>query len=385
MRLPPFLLLALILALTTSCGNAEQRNDPPADPNRGPPADPARENLSSSATTFSLDSPTTVVGFGGGSLWVIDLGDYECDDTPGVEASCATPRRVFLKRLDPGSRRVMATTPLKGADGASVAFGAGSAWVSYANYSSPRESGVLRVDLETNEVIRSIPTEEPPLDVAFGEDSVWFISELSGVVSRIDPTKNEIVEEIQTGGSGLGGVTVGGGSVWVASYGSPDTSALSDKDYESGTLPEPNREARLVRLAPETGEVVGEIPVEDTALEGGASDAAVGEGAVWVTSVNAKLLRVDPARNEAVTRTDIGDYSFEVDTGEDSVWATSEVNVNSADTYTMRLTRLNPKSNRISGSLDNDNMSGLAVGGGAVWVGVSDVERGEGGLIRLSP
>lgn len=384
MRLPSFVMMALILVLTAGCGNVEQGN-PSGNPDGRRPAGSAGEDLSSSARTFPLDSPTTVVGFGGGSLWVVDYGNYECDDTPGIEASCASPERVFLKRLDPDTREATATIPLRDTGGASVAFGAGSAWVSYANYSSPRESGILRVDLETNEVVRRIPTEKPPLNVAFGEGSVWLTSELSGVVSRIDPAADEVVEEIQTGKSEVGGIAVGGGSVWVASYGLSDASTLPEEAYEKDTLPRPNPEARLVRLDPEKGEVAAEVPVEDTALEGGASDAAIGEDAVWVTSVNAKLLRVDPGTNEAVTRADIGDYAFDVEVGEGSVWTTSEVNVNSANAYTIRLTRLDQRKGEVSGSLDEENMSGLAVGGGAVWIGLDDVKGGRGGLIRITP
>ncbi len=375
--LPVLALLPVFLCLAVAC--AERPTSEEADRKRTGVM--PREDLSAISRSFSLDSPTTVVGFGGSSLWVVDYGDYECDDT----ASCSGPERVFLKRLDPDTREAEATFPLRGTDGAGVAFGAGSAWISYSNYDRPRESGVLRVDLETNQIVRKIPTEKPPWEIAFGEGSVWFTSELSGVVSRLDPATNEVAQEIETGKSELGGVAVGGGSVWAASYGLSGASAIPDESYETNTLPEPNPEARLLRLDPERGEVVAEVPVEETALEGGASDAAVGEGAVWATSFNAKLLRIDPGTNAVTARDDIGDYSFDVEVGEGHVWAESEVNVNGGGGYAIRLSRLNPETGAVSGYLDRKNMSGLAVGGGAVWAGIGGVEGGEGGLIKISP
>lgn len=371
------LLLIPLFALATGCANAEQQRDRPDEPDE---KRPSREDLAASARTFHLDSPTSVVGFGDGSLWVVDYGDYECDDT----ASCSGPERVFIKRLDPDTREVEATVPLRSTEGAGVAFGAGSAWIAYENYDSPSKSGVLRLDLDTNEVSRRIPMKNPA-GVAFGGGSVWVTDLIGGTVSRIDPGTNEVVEEIRTGKSDLGGVAVGEDSVWVASYGAPEASALPEEAYETDTLPNPNPEARLLRLDPKKGDVVAEIPVEETALEGGASDVVVGEGAVWVTSVNAKLLRVDPETNEVTARNDIGDYSFDVETGEGRAWALSEVNVNSASGYTIRLSRLDGESGEISGHLDRKDMSGLAVGGGAVWAGISDIEKGEGGLIKLAP
>lgn len=337
-----------------------------------------------SAQTFPLDSPTSVVGFGEDSLWVTDLGDYKCDDTPGIEASCASPESVFLKRMDPETRKVTATIPLRGADGVTLAFGAGSVWISLQSY-NPSRGGVLRLDPETNEVMDRIPVRDPS-GLDFGEGSLWITSFDSGAVSRVDPATKKVVEEIKASGGSTSDVAVGEGSVWVASWSPEGNPNLSEEDYERGTLPEPSEDAKLVRIDPASGEVVAEIPVENRAIEGGASSVAVDEtGAVWVTSVNARLLRVDPGTNEVVAELHVGDYSFEVGAGAGSVWTTSEVNVNSANSYTNRLTRVDPASNTISGHLDRDGASGLAFEDGVVWLGSGDIETGKGSLTKITP
>ena len=379
MRTPVSLTLVLVFALTTGCAGAVS----PGDPNH---RERARESPPIESRAFPQDGPVSVAGFGAGSLWVTDFGDYQCDDTPGVEASCAGPKEVVLQRLNPETREVIATIPLKGTQGVSLAFGAGDAWISYDNYLRPSESGVLRLDPETGEITHKIPVETPS-GVAFGEGSLWVTSLEAGTVSRVDPETNEVAEEIRvSGGGGVGDVAVGGGAVWVASYGDPSGGqTLSEEDYERGTRPKPLEDAKLARIDPESAEVVAEIPVESRAIEGGASSVAVGDGAVWVTSVNAKLLRVDPETNEVVARTDVGDYSFEVKTSAGAVWTVSEVNVNSAEAYTNRLTRVDPETNRVNGSLEVEGAGGLTIEDDAVWLSTSNIERGEGALIQIEP
>lgn len=373
--------MVLLLVSVTGCGDAGS----PGPPNANHHEERVQDSPTMGSKAFPQDSPVSVEGFGAGSLWVTDLGDYRCDDTPGVETSCTGPEEVFLERLDPKTREAVAKIPLRGTEGVSMAFGAGDAWISYDNYLRPSKSGVLRLDLETNEITHRIPVKGPS-GVAFGEGSVWVTSVDSGTVARVEPDTNEVAEEIEVSSGGASDVAVGEGSVWVASWGPPGgDSKLSEEDYERGIRPEPLEDAKLARLDPESGEVVAEVPVEDRAIEGGASSVAVEGGAVWVTSVNAKLLRVDPETNEVVARIDVGDYSFEVETGAGAVWTVSEVNVDSTDAYTKRLTRVDPETNRANGSLDVEGAGGLAIEDDAVWLSTSNIERGEGALIQIEP
>lgn len=392
-----FVLAATFVGLATGCDGSGDPEDP-VGPAEDGPEDVAGEETVWDAETSDLEGALLSVAFGEGSLWVTDLGDYACDDTPGDDspgrsssALCASPDEVFLKRIDPGTREVAATIPLKASHAEVVAFGAGSVWAlsrdpDSASGPSGREM-LLRIDPRTDRVVGEILVSDPG-EVAFGEGSLWVTSVKDGTVSRIDPETGEVVAEVKISARGASDVAVDerSGTVWATNRGSgPPESFVPPEDYERGVRSEPAEDAKLVRVDAETDQVVAEIPIEDTAIEGGASSVAVGEDAVWVTSVNGKLFRVDPATNEVVAQALLGDYSFDVEASEDGVWATSEVNVrDSSASYTNRLTRVDPASTSVVGSVDVENASGLALGAGAVWLTTGNVETGEGTLIRYT-
>ena len=84
MRVSAILVLALVLVSAAGCGER------PGERSQRP----VREEVALEAEMFPLGSPTSVAGFAAGSLSVADLGDYRCDDTPGIEASCSVPDRA---------------------------------------------------------------------------------------------------------------------------------------------------------------------------------------------------------------------------------------------------------------------------------------------------
>lgn len=353
------------------------------------------EGIARDAETIELGGALSSVAFGEGSLWITDLGGYACDDTPGgpssdqtSSASCVEPDEVLLKRVDPETLEVIAAIPLRSPH-VKTAFGAGSVWVLSSDRASPSgPSGkVLRIDPEKDRIVGEITTGDSS-SIAFGEGSLWVTGSRDGTVSRVDPDTGETVAEIEvsTGGvvSGLA-VDERSGTVWVANTGSgPPETFVPPEDYERGFRSTPAEDAKLVRVDAATNRVVAEIPIEATTIEGGARDAAVGGDAVWATSVNGRLIRVDPATNEAVIELPLGDYSFDVEVSEETVWATSEANVRDRDSFTHRLTRVDTATNHVVGSVDIDNLSGLALGAGAAWVTTGNVETGEGTLVRYT-
>lgn len=388
--------ILLVLALTglaASCGGSEDNSVEPAENNR---EDAVGEETVQYAETIGLEGVLSSVAFGEGSVWVTDLGDYACDDTPGAlpsgqgsSASCASPQEVLLKRIDPETREVLATIGLKASHVEVAAFGAGSVWTLSRDPASPSGSSgeVLRVDPGTNQIVGEIPVSDPG-EVAFGEDSLWVTNVRDGTVSRIDPKTREVMAEIKVSAGGASDVAVDerSGTVWAANTASgPPGSFIPPEDYERGVRSEPARDAKLVRVDARTNRVVAEVPIENTAIEGGASSVDVGRDTVWVTSVNGKLFRVDPATNEVVAEVPLGDYSFDVEASEDGVWATSEVDVHSPASYTHRLTRVNPATNGVTSSVEIENVSGLALGDGAVWLTTGNPETGEGELMRYEP
>lgn len=114
----PFLIFLLAAAIGCGAGPSgvpDERDDPNVAP---------------------LGGPYVPAGFGEGPVWATDI--FVCDGT-GVfssSASCGSSADASMKRLDPRTGEEEAKIPLEGffANTTEAAFGAGSVWVSSADY-----------------------------------------------------------------------------------------------------------------------------------------------------------------------------------------------------------------------------------------------------------
>jgi streptogramin lyase len=319
------------------------------------------------------------LGFGEGSLWATD--PFICNDTgsvsgsassggasfsASVQAMCAMPDKMVLRRLDPRTGEEAAAVTLEGffANVPELAVGAGSVWVASASEDSDL---VIRVDAETNRVVDRIALGSPLTGLAFGHGSVWVTGSGRGTLSRIDPRTGEVAAEIEVGrGATDVAADEGSGAVWVA----------------SGSFAQEDSERELSRVDPETDRVVAQIPIAAQARYGGAQGVAAGEGAVWVQSANGRLFKVDPATDEVVANLSLGEYSSDLAVYGGAVWATTQVSVGT------RLYRVDPRTARVVASEDGPDPSeggfggtygGLVAGGGYLWFGSAD------GLARVTP
>jgi DNA-binding beta-propeller fold protein YncE len=339
-------------------------------------------------------------GFGEGSLWATDLGT--CNDTGSSATStsagsasatagtCALPANTLLKRLDPETGEEVAEISLKGfsANITEATFGAGSVWVS----STSGEAGVvIRVDSETNRVVDRIPVPvNSPTSLAYGHGSVWIASSGHDTVSRVDPQTGEVAAKIEVGRGAVDIATdESSGDVWVASV-SEDRKQLS-------------------RVDPATNRVVAEVPIAAHSRYGGAQSVAVGEGSVWVQSVDGKLFKVDPATNKVTATVSLGNSSSHLAVYGGAVWATYQVGFKqagcentseaSASVATFdpgctesewrvidqeHLARVDPRTEQVvaSGGIGPASKVGfgrLVAGGGYVWFASG------GGLARVAP
>jgi YVTN family beta-propeller protein len=356
-------------------------------------AETAQEPIGFDAEVVSpLGQANLPAGFGEGSLWATDFKPIPaaCDDVvePGegpcsasasasASASPAGGLKTLLRRLDPQTGEQVATIPLEGLNDVftQVAFGAGSVWVSSGYYSmgppEKRSPGdvVFRIDPQTNQVVDRIPVD-PPTALAFGHGSIWVTSASYGTVTRIDPETSEVVAKIEVGRAPLDiAVDESSGAVWVAS-------AYLPKDYGGYDIPEHSPDNNLSRVDPEMNKVVAELPIRDSP-DGGADKVAVGEGAVWVQSVDGKLLKVDPETNEITAMVSVGDWSSNLAVYGGAVWSM----VQAGD---FRLVRVDPRTMHVVASEDigpipRIGTGGLAAGGGYVWFSSGD------GLARIAP
>ena len=326
-------------------------------------------------------------GFGEGSLWATDydpsggcddvkIAGSDSDSSEAIEESCGAPvpgepeNKMLLKRVDPRTGEVVAAIPfsLMPAGILQVAVGAGSVWVSNGYYSSgPAPRGpsdvVLRIDPRTKRVVDRIPVDLPTA-LAYGHGSVWVTSASYGTLSRIDPKSGEVVAKIDVD---RGAVEIAAdessGAVWVGGV---------TLNYDK---PENNK---LSRVDPATNRVVAQIPIRaGVRYGGGASNVAVGEGAVWVLSSDARLLKVDPTTNEVAGMVSLGGYSRHLAVYGGGVWAMVQARAEA-------LRRVDPRTMHVVASEDIGRTSrigtgGLAAGGGYVWF-----SSGEG-LARVSP
>jgi peptide/nickel transport system substrate-binding protein len=113
-----------------------------------------------------------------------------------------------LARLDPQTKRVVATIPVGNAP-SGVAVGAGAAWVS-----DSMDGTVTRIDTRTNESVATIAVGESASGIAVGAGGVWVAVPLEDRVKRIDPASNAVTDTVRVAGEPAG-ITVGAGAVWV--------------------------------------------------------------------------------------------------------------------------------------------------------------------------
>jgi streptogramin lyase len=279
--------------------------------------------------------------------------------------------------VDPRTGEVVAAIPLKGSWGfPELAVGAGSLWVSHGEFSDPkprRYAGdlVLKVDPQTKRVVDRIPVDTPT-GLDFGYGSVWVTSGSYGTLSRIDPQTGEVVARIDVDHGAVDvAVDENSGAVWVV--------GLSWK-----TKPENNK---LSRVDPETKRVVAEIPIRADSRDGGADNVAVGEGAVWVLSVDGRILKVDPQTNEVAGMVSVGGSSWEsplvVYGG--GVWAMVQSGTPQKPFKpAIRLVRVDPSTMQVVASeyltpFYSIAPGALAAGGGYVWFSSGK------GLARVAP
>ena len=102
---------------------------------------------------------------------------------------------------------------------------------------------------------------------------------------------------------------------------------------------------------------------------------AVGAGAVWAIGVDNRIHRIDPATGKVEARIRIAQRLGGIAAGPEGVWFVELTDVGVA--------RIDPATNRVSDRIPVDSgwLSGIAVGGGAVWA----TSPQDGRLWRIEP
>lgn len=246
-------------------------------------------------------------------------------------------RRSLVGRLDPKTNTVAALidTAQRPCSGLVAAFG--TLWVPICgDPEKPETKALQRIDLATNAIVATLPVG-PALSeggITANADSVWMLSDMRGTLSRIDPSTNRVVADIQVP-SGSSVVVLGEDqAIWVVSTEhsvlvrvDPATNLITDRvpvgpnprftTVGGGSIWTLNQgDGTVSRVDIATRKLVATIEV---GVPGGGGEIAYGEGAVWVTVFEIPLTQIDPDTNRVVKQW-VGLGGDAVRVGHGSVW-----------------------------------------------------------------
>jgi streptogramin lyase len=161
---------------------------------------------------------------------------------------------------------------------------------------------LARIDPRTNKITDTIPLGHLGGGVAVGDGAVWVTAPEDGLLLRVDPASREVVDQVE-GLAQPSWVATGEGGVWVLS------GVWSDHQEGDGSV---------VRVDPETGEIVAGIKLDES--PGQAGYITVGEGLVWARTQFTLLAGIDPDTNAVVDRITDQKGLGGVTVGHGSIW-----------------------------------------------------------------
>jgi YVTN family beta-propeller protein len=240
-----------------------------------------------------------------------------------------------ISKIDPRTNAVVAASSTSGP--LDVTLGGDAVWVVNG------DGTVSQLDPVTVRHLHEVGVPFGTKLIAAGSDAVWTVSELMGVVARINPLSASVSAKVPLGvepGSSRA-VAVGEDGVWVSS------SDILAGDY------------RVTRIDQATNRVVATIR-----LERGSQGLAVGAGATWVANpLGGTVSQIDAHTNRVVRRIRVGNDPIAVAVGEGSVWVT-----NYRDGT---VSRIDPSRGRVVATIRvGPHPDHLAAGEGGVWTTV---------------
>lgn len=255
--------------------------------------------------------------------------DWMCIDKSAVWVS--NNGKDTIVRVDSETNTITNTIAVGSKPCCGLVAGFGSIWVPCCG-----QGQIYRVDQETRKVATRlpIPVADSEGSVGIDADSAWVITDQEGTLVRLSPVDNRVVARIPTD-KGSYAVTVGSGSVWVTS----------------------SQQGLLSRVDPQNNRVTARIPVGPSPRF-----LCTGEDAVWVLNQgDGTVSRVDPLTNKVEATIAVGTPGpgGDIAAGEGAIWV-SAVNI--------PLTRIDPKSNRVTVQYVGKGGDAVRIGHGSVWL-----------------
>jgi len=237
--------------------------------------------------TIGIGAPTIALSVGPDAVWVANGSDGT------------------VSRIDPRADAVVATIDLRGSSeilwNPTYAVDAESeaVWIAVG----PRH--VVRIDPSTNEPVAIIDVADVPVSLAFGEDAVW-VATIAERALRVERRTNAVTTTVPIGYPVA--LTAGETAVWVS-----------------------DSRGRVWRINSETGAVTQTIPVLDgvEGIAGGVAGGLMGlcatASAVWAAiSADGTIVRIQPESGEVVGRVAVGHSPTDVAPWQGALWVSTQ-------------------------------------------------------------
>ena len=272
-----------------------------------------------------------------------------------------------------------------GADG--IAVGDGAVFVTNTG-----DQTVSRIDPKSNAIVRQVSAAGAPTSIAFEgvtpdtlqnlgqqDAALWVVTNKSFAacaLSQLDP--KTLSTNFTQSYNACGPVATGGGQTWFG--GSSNLLVLVDpntadaiRSVPTGTISDPEAHGLAVGdgavwlASPFTEELlrIDGRGKRGISLGSGSfpSDVAVGEGGVWVTdSLHNTVVEVAPLRNRIVRTIPVGHDPIAIAVGAGAIWVANDLGGT--------LSRIDPRTGRVTTLPVGPHPRNIAVGEGGVWVTV---------------
>lgn len=199
---------------------------------------------------------------------------------------------------------------------------------------------VLRLDPLTAQVVATVDIGGASAGPLSGEDAVWVVTPESSMLTRVDPVSNEVTATIDVGASGVG--------------------TVEDAIIADGAVWVSSCEGGVVRVDEQTLAVSGPF-----VLDGCAGALGFADESLWVALEGQRTVRVDPVAGTVTAVVEIGptDGAPFMASGDGAVWV---------PVTTGTVARIDTATNIVTDILDlgrTGQAAGLSVGHESLWAG----------------
>ncbi|HEX5147860.1 MAG TPA: hypothetical protein VFW02_02180 [Candidatus Limnocylindrales bacterium] len=270
---------------------------------------------------------------------------------------------------------------------AEVAFG--SVWVG-----NHQGNSISRIDPVTNAVVATISVPGEPTGVTAAFDAIWTYTPLDRLLKRVDPATNAVVATgaLEDEGGSITGVQALAGSIWFAGDSGHvrridpvAMTVLSSLDMTNDCAGSLATAAALLWYASLCGgsgvaiidpATAAGPTVKSTVAVPGANAVWSGLDAVWVSSVDGGITKIDPATGAVIASGTAGPRAEQLRTGMGAVWVRVDGRT---------LVRMDPATVQVTATyvLPPSPIpgGGIAIGDDAVWA----VNFGQATVWRIKP